>query len=762
MRGYVAESGVSGLASVTVRAIVATAVLLLALSGAAQAQTSPAPTPDSTSVDPVPTPPPPVSATNEQLDFAADTLAYQSDTDVVTASGDVRLVREGNRVRADTVVWNRKTGEVRATGNVSVTNPGGDVAYGDSVVLTDTLKDGMVENLLIVLADGGRLAARRGTQVNGISTLENAAYSPCPVIDSDGCPKKPSWQISAVRVTYDSGMKKLRFKGARLDLFGVPIALLPGLSVRTGGEGGSGLLVPNIEYGRTNGAEIAIPYYVRFSTNRDLELIPHIYSAAPPALQGNYRALTSNGAYQIGGFATISRRIDTGTTANPATSDFRGYLDASGRFQLDPYWSVTGSIRRATDRTLLKRYDLSYEDRLRSTIAVERIGIDSYFSLTGWAVQSLRANDIQGTIPIALPEIDYRRRFVDPLVGGRIEVQLNSLALARSQGQDTQRAFAGVRWDLRRLTSLGQEIILTGYARGDVYHSSQNALTSTTLYRGEPGWQGRAIGALAAEVRWPLVGQLWGGTQRLTPRLQVVASPQTPNLRIPNEDARSVDLEDSNLFALNRFPGYDRWEDGTRVTYGLDWAYDAPRVSVAANIGQSYRLNARPALFAAGTGLDDRLSDIVGRTTIKYRDVVSLTHRYRLDKKGLALRRNEIDATIGNDRTYALVGYLRLNRNIAPTLEDLRDREEVRLGGRVQIGKYWSVFGSTTIDLTDRQEDPLSLADGYQPVRHRLGIAYTDDCLNIGFTWRRDYDTSGDARAGNSFLLRLAFRNLGR
>ncbi len=696
----------------------------------------------------------------EQIDFAADTLEYQRDADIVTASGDVRMAREGNRVRADRVVWNRKTGKVRAIGNVRIVNPGGDIAYGDSVELTDTLKDGMVDNLLIVLIDGGRISARRGVQANGISTLENAAYSPCPVTDSNGCPKNPSWKISAVRVIYDPVRKRIRFNGARLDVFGIPIALLPGLVVPTGSGGGNGLLIPNIEYNRTNGVRIDVPYYFRLSPNRDLTLAPRLYSAAPPALEGNYRALTEDGAYRIGGFVTYSRRLVAGTLTG--SNQFRGYLDASGRFQLDPQWSVSASVRRVTDRTLLRRYDLSYDDKLRSTFALERIDRDSYFSLSGWAVQTLRAGVAQGTIPVALPEIDYRRRFDDPLVGGRVEVQLNSLALARTQGQDTQRAFAGARWDLRRLTNLGQEIILTAYGRADVYNSKENDLTTTVQYRGSTGWQGRAIGALAAEIRWPFVGNIWGGTQRLTPRLQIVASPPTANLSIPNEDARSVDLEDSNLFALNRFPGYDRWEDGTRITYGLDWNFDAPRLSIAATIGQSYRLTAKPSLFPDGTGLTDRTSDIVGRTTVRYRDVITLTHRYRLDKDGLALRRNEIDATIGDARTYALIGYLRLNRNISSTLEDLRDREEIRVGGRIQVTHFVSVFGSATVDLTDRAEDPLSIATGYQPVRHRLGIAYTDDCLDIGFTWKRDYDTSGDAQRGDSFLLRLAFRNLGR
>jgi len=66
------------------------------------------------------------------------------------------------------------------------------------------------------------------------------------------------------------------------------------------------------------------------------------------------------------------------------------------------------------------------------------------------------------------------------------------------------------------------------------------------------------------------------------------------------------------------------------------------------------------------------------------------------------------------------------------------------------------------VDLTGRGEDSLSVADGYEPVRHRLGFAYENDCLELGLTWRRDYDATGDARRGSTFLLRLALKNLGR
>ena len=45
--------------------------------------------------------------------------------------------------------------------------------------------------------------------------------------------------------------------------------------------------------------------------------------------------------------------------------------------------------------------------------------------------------------------IDARLRLDEPVLGGRVELQANSLAILRIDGQDTQRAFARARWDLR-------------------------------------------------------------------------------------------------------------------------------------------------------------------------------------------------------------------------------------------------------------------------------------------------------------------------
>jgi LPS-assembly protein len=700
------------------------------------------------------------------VDFSANQVIYDSNADVITASGQVRMSRDGNYLAANQVSWDRKSGRVVAEGDVVVVNPEGDKLIGDRVDLTDTLRDGTIDNLLIVLESGGRIAATRGLRSGDKTELVNAVYSPCPVVTPAGCPKHPSWKITAARVSRDATTGRIRFAGGRLNILGLSVPLLPIFSIGDGSQKGgvTGALVPNIRVDSNNGLELSLPYYWRVDTNRDLTVTPHIYTHSAPAIEGRWRHLTSIGAYQLGAFVTYGDipNTDQFDLTPKDRKGIRGYFEGNGRFQLDPYWTVTGSLRAATDKTVARRYDITRDDRLRNFISAERIDLDSYVAISGWAFQGLRSTDVQGRIPIALPALDARFRLDDPVMGGKVELQANSLAILRRDGQDTQRAFASAKWDRRFLTNLGQELTLTAFGRADAYHTDESAETAVDIYRGKDGWQYRVIGALAADIRWPLVGPLLGGTQRLTPRVQLVLTPPTENLDIPNEDARAVDLEDSNLFALNRFPGYDRWEDGSRVTYGFEWAFDRPNWSIQTVIGQSYRLTREPSIFPDGTGLTDRFSDIVGRTRIRFGRFIDLTHRYRVDKDNFAIRRNEVDLTVGTDLTYAQIGYLRLNRDISAAVEDLRDKEELRLAGRWQFHRFWSVYGSTVLDLTGKDEDPLSLADGYEPVRHRLGIAYEDDCLELGVAWKRDYERIGEFKKGSTFSINFALKGIGR
>jgi LPS-assembly protein len=702
-------------------------------------------------------------AQDRHVDFEANEVVYNDKENLVTATGDVFLKRGEKTLRADSVVWNRGTGDITATGNIRAVDTDGNELFTQKMTVDQDMAVGMTTNMLLLLREGGRLAANEGQkQEDGTYLLTKVSYTGCDVVNSKGCPTTPSWRINAHRVIYDPKTKLVKFKAARLVVFGVALPPVPTAIFATDGRAISGPLIPDLRLTASNGAELSEAEYIRLNNSSDLTLKAYVFSKVDPMLQANYRQLTDLGAFQITGYVTRSPVLsNSGVPVGNGQDQVRGYIDANGKFQLSPDWSVTFSGRLASDRTFLQRYYINGDDLLRSTVNVEHIDKNSYFSLAGWAFQTLRTDERQGTVPIALPVMDYRRRIADPWLGGQFEIEANTLAVTRTAGQDTQRAFTSAQYTLRRTTPWGQQVTFTGLARADAYHSSGNDLTTTAIYQGLPGWETRGVVLGAVDVTWPLVGTLLGGTQVLTPHFQVVAAPSVPNLSIPNEDSRAIELEDDNLFALNRFPGYDRVEDGTRFTYGLDWQLEVPRWKIIANIGESYRLTSKPTLFPDGTGLTGRMSDIVGRTEVRYRDFFKITHRYRIDHDTLGFRRNEIDVAVGSEKSYVELGYVKLNRHFDPTIEDLQDSTELRGAVRVAFARYLSIFGSGILDIDDTSVVNGVTLNKYQPLRTRVGISYNSDCFEVDLTWRKDFVTIGDVSKGSSFELHFGLKNLG-
>src|SRR5690606_16850101 len=147
-----------------------------------------------------------------------------------------------------------------------------------------------------------------------------------------------------------------------------------GLSHPISDENRSGLLVPNLRFDSTNGVAVSVPYYFNIAPNQDATVTAQVFTEVAPLISGTFRNLDEKGAFQITGYGTYSSRVPTGVTGPlpDGEKDFRGYFAPSGRFVLDENWTISQSARIASDRTFLRRYDISDDDSLRSTINVER------------------------------------------------------------------------------------------------------------------------------------------------------------------------------------------------------------------------------------------------------------------------------------------------------------------------------------------------------------------------------------------------------
>ncbi len=262
-------------------------------------------------------------------------------------------------------------------------------------------------------------------------------------------------------------------------IFGVTLPLLPVFSLATGGDGGgiSGFLVPNISFSQRRGLEIALPYYKRLGPNRDLTVTPHVYTGVLPALEATIpRAQPDRGVPgRRPRYLRTDRapdrarrgREDRATRASAPTSRPTA-RPSSTRCGASPARSASPPTRRSRAATTSRRTIACEASSMPSGSAPTAISRSpAGHSRACASTMSRSASRLH--CPRSTPASGWSRR----RSAERWNSRRNSLAILRIEGQDTQRAFASARWDLRRLTNWGQEVTFTGYARGDVYHTQE-------------------------------------------------------------------------------------------------------------------------------------------------------------------------------------------------------------------------------------------------------------------------------------------------
>src|SRR3546814_20627629 len=92
-----------------------------------------------------------------------------------------------------------------------------------------------------------------------------------------------------------------------------------------------------------------------------LTVTPHVYTEVLPALEVEYRRMTSMGPFEIGGIGTYGSRVPASELPLPGSSerDLRGYVFGNGRVPIATMWRLSFSGRVTTSAPFLPRSTLS-------------------------------------------------------------------------------------------------------------------------------------------------------------------------------------------------------------------------------------------------------------------------------------------------------------------------------------------------------------------------------------------------------------------
>jgi LPS-assembly protein len=681
------------------------------------------------------------TGTGENL-MRADDVVYDMNTSVVTGTGHVEIDYNGSILTAQKVIYDQNADVATADGNVVMMTADGNVTFANHAVLTDQMKDGVLQGFSALIGKNGRLAAVRARRMDeGTHVIAaRGVFTACKICKEHG-DRTPLWDVKATRVYYDEVNHRIYYHDATLEALGIPIFYTPYFSQPDPTvKHSSGILIPDWGTSSILGTYIRVPVYIAFSDSQDMTLAPYYATHGGEMLEGEYRQRWNDGGMWLQASVTNNPYGGLSGTQDQIYSSLFG----AGTIPITDTWHAGYDVQLTSNETYLQLYNLSSFDRLTNDLFLEGTSGRSRFEITGYFYQGLRATDVNSEFPVVLPLIDYSYIPESDVLGGTLRFDLNTAAVERQSGQDDQRLTGDFNWKLPLVTSDGQLLTLIADARGDVYHVS---FAPITLSDKADYYVSRGLPYVAMDWRWPFAsaGVFGASSLVLTPITQIILAPYGDNpANIPNEDSTDFQLDDTDIFSFDRLPGFDLVETGPRANVGFRADAIYPSGSVEFLVGQIFRLKPDP-IFAEESGLSGTRSDLVSKLTVNFPPNLSVTERVDVDSSTGSLERNEVyvDALYG--RTTVELGYIKLPEEEA--LLDFGSREEISGQATLGLFDYWVAYAGAERDLA-----------GDQMLYSEFGLGYEDECLGVSLTYKRTYTTDRNVPPSTAWEMRVELK----
>ncbi len=723
---------------------------------------------------------------SKPLYLQGDELIYDTKGNRVRARGNVEIFYNNYVLKADEVQYDQGASTLTAIGNVELKEPNGNIIRAERYTLTDDFRDGFIQSLSVVGKDDIRIVGDRATRRDGnITEFEKAKFTPCK--NDPG--KPPLWCISAARIVHDQANATVTYHDGFFEMFGVPILYLPYFqhpdpSVKRK----SGFLLPDYGTSTNLGFMVEVPYFYNLAPNYDITFHP-MYTAKQGVLwQADWRHKLSfgdiKGEYFIKIAAIDQRDEPTATIGSTLPDGWRGSVQTRGAFSLSSWWKFGWDVTVESDDTFRRFYKLDsllQTDRVNS-VYLRGLSDRNYFSVTGYHFGGLLLTDTQNAESRVHPVIDWNYIAAQPVLGGELGFNLNAISFTRGNGDGTiltnkladrtsqiERVSSEVNWRRKLTDQIG--ITYTPFAnlRGDVF-SVKDVLdpVSGSVIDSQSGARGVAsAGVLAA---YPWIASSANASHVVEPIGQLIGrTASTTQRRLPDEDAKSLVFDDSNLFDLDKNSGWDRIETGTRANVGLQYTFQANRGGTARILaGQSFHLDGDNIFRNPGTladpnipvvvqpiynprsGLETARSDYVLGAYLSPSSVFRLVGQARFDEQDLSLRRTDVFGEVNYGPLLAQANYTFSGAD--PTQAVVKDQQEIYGTLGLRLTDRWSVLGSVRFDV-----------DASSRIQDAIQIRYADDCFVLTATYTETFitDVTRDIEEDRTLMFRLEYKFLG-
>ncbi|QCU89669.1 LPS-assembly protein LptD [Thiomicrorhabdus sediminis] len=677
-----------------------------------------------------------------QQQLEADQLSQPSQ-DQYLMQGQAVIKQPGMVIKTDQALYNKSTEQAKLSGHVEI-HQNDLIIKAEKALLDNQKQQAQLDNTEYQILPSrayGEAKSIQSDQKNEVTSLDQASLTSCP-LNTD---QSKDWDFKFDSLEINNQSRRVVGRNTVLYFKGVPIFYTPYFDYPLD-DRASGLLFPETgSYKSINSTQseqyFKQPYYFNIAANMDDTLSVMPMSKRGLVVDNEFRFLqqssnpqNSRQNQQFAGSLQLSAIQDSYDNEDRWRARFDSQQLWGHGFSSSIAWDSVSDKNFYADIPVDKTLNTATLKQRHAQINYRQGNLSTYLQVLNYLELQNSSDNYE-----KLPEFGllYSKSWQQT----RLDFNATATQFAVSSSNHTKPEALRIHLAPRLTHQLRKpygKLTTTLVANQTQYQMEDNGNNPTgkeTLNRFVPQFALR--GNLIFDRDLELFGKNY--SQTLEPELQYLYTPYVDQSDISLFDSAERSLDFNNLFALNRFSGYDRIADSNQLSLAINSKlYEVSGEQIAQiGIGQIYYLQDRKVGLNGNSLQTDKVSDYFAHIGVQKQNL-SASSTMQLDKDSQSLLSSNSRLKWQNDKHTVLINHSLYNKTQAD------ESEFLSFGGYTRINNRWDLGIYTSYDMKDNRHSAS-----------QLGIRYDSCCWALEMIAERTQLENGLYNDGIQFQFEL-------
>jgi len=567
------------------------------------------------------------------------------------------------------------------------------------------------------------------------SSFGKSVFTLCQFKEGEKC---PPWTLQASKMTHNNKNKTIYYDNAILKIYDIPIFYFPFLSHPDPTvDRRSGLLTPSFSDSKNLGAGLKIPYFWGIDRDKNLTLTSKLFVDEHPLFLGEYHQAFKNSSLLTDfGFTEGYKKTSKTKKAGDKSHLFSKFINNfKGKFDSDNTLSII--TQHVSDDKYLKLYKINSNlvdynnDVLENSINFTHSKDDLFFGLNASIYETLK-NNYNDKYEYIFPEVTIDKNLFSSEKFGNLDLQTNLKFHNYDTNKLTNFFINDLEWE-------SNDIILNSTIKNKFLGKFKNInyeAKNIDIYKNDTTSELYGAIGLLSEIDFQKKKN--NLNHMFTPKLLLRLSPGS----MRKEESGSI-LNPVSAFSMDRVENINNFETGNSATLGFDIDIknnniDRFNFSVAQIINEkeNKKLNSK-------TGLDEKLSDLVGDANFNLNDKLKFNYQFAIDQNYQEVNYSDFGSTID-------LGNLNIDFNYIEENKHIGDQQ----------------YFKTKINYKNKDKSIISFETKRNLITNSsefydLSYEYINDCLRAGLVFRREFYDDSELEADNSLMFNITLTPFG-